>query len=115
MSIDPDTGNLYVANDMGQSILVFRKDDQGDVAPTRVIKGQKTHLSYPAGVVCACPAYRRCLGCGRRFPAAGLVWVRSQGVDLGCDADMAGTVSALLVEGVGAGPVLRAGGRASQS
>jgi len=50
MSIDPDTGNLYVANDMGQSILVFRKDDQGDVAPMRVIKGQKTHLSYPAGV-----------------------------------------------------------------
>ena len=50
MSIDPDTGNLYVANDMGQSILVFRKDDQGDVAPTRIIKGQKTHLSYPAGV-----------------------------------------------------------------
>lgn len=50
MSIDPDTGDLYVANDMGQSILVFRKDDQGDVAPTRVIKGPKTHLSYPAGV-----------------------------------------------------------------
>jgi DNA-binding beta-propeller fold protein YncE len=50
MSIDPDTGNLYVANDMGQSILVFRKDDQGDVAPARVVKGQKTHLSYPAGV-----------------------------------------------------------------
>jgi DNA-binding beta-propeller fold protein YncE len=50
MSIDPDTGNLYVANDMGQSILVFRKDDRGDVAPTRIIKGQKTHLSYPAGV-----------------------------------------------------------------
>jgi DNA-binding beta-propeller fold protein YncE len=50
MSIDPNTGNLYVANDMGQSILVFRKDDQGDVAPARIIKGQKTHLSYPAGV-----------------------------------------------------------------
>ena len=50
MSIDPDTGDLYVANDVGQSILVFRKNDQGDVAPTRVIKGAKTHLSYPAGV-----------------------------------------------------------------
>ena len=43
-------GDLYVANDMGQSILVFRKDDQGDVAPSRVIKGSKTRLSYPAGV-----------------------------------------------------------------
>jgi 6-phosphogluconolactonase (cycloisomerase 2 family) len=50
MSIDPDTGDLYVANDMGQSILVFRKDDQGDVAPMRIIKGPSTHLSYPAGV-----------------------------------------------------------------
>lgn len=50
MSVDPDTGDLYVANDMGQSLLVFHKDDQGDVAPSRVIKGPKTHLSYPAGV-----------------------------------------------------------------
>lgn len=41
MSVDPDTGDLYVANDMGQSLIVFRKDDQGDVAPTRVIKGAK--------------------------------------------------------------------------
>jgi hypothetical protein len=50
MSIDPGTGDLYVANDVGQSILVFRKDDQGDVAPARVINGPKTRLSYPAGV-----------------------------------------------------------------
>jgi 6-phosphogluconolactonase (cycloisomerase 2 family) len=50
MSVDPDTGDLYVANDMGQSIIVFHRTDQGDVAPTRVIKGSKTHLSYPAGV-----------------------------------------------------------------
>jgi 6-phosphogluconolactonase (cycloisomerase 2 family) len=50
MSMDPDTGDLYVANDMGQSILVFRKDDRGNVPPTRVIKGPSTHLSYPAGV-----------------------------------------------------------------
>ena len=50
MSLDPDTGDLYVANDMGQSILVFRGTDQGDVQPRRVIKGQKTGLSYPTGV-----------------------------------------------------------------
>ncbi len=50
MSIDSTTGDLYVANDVGQSILVFHGNDQGDVAPTRVIKGDKTHLSYPAGV-----------------------------------------------------------------
>ena len=41
MSLDPETGDLYVANDMGQSILVFHGTDQGDVAPARVIKGPK--------------------------------------------------------------------------
>ncbi|MGA2711580.1 MAG: hypothetical protein ABSG41_00615 [Bryobacteraceae bacterium] len=50
MSIDSETGDLYVANDMGHSILVFHGTDQGDVAPYRVIKGPSTHLSYPAGV-----------------------------------------------------------------
>jgi len=50
MSIDPANGDLYVANDVGQSILVFHSNDQGDVAPFRVIKGAKTHLSYPTGV-----------------------------------------------------------------
>jgi len=50
MSLDPDTGDLYVANDIDQSIIVFHGTDQGDVAPFRVIKGPKTHLSYPLGV-----------------------------------------------------------------
>lgn len=50
MSVNPATGELYVANDMGQSILVFHETDQGDVAPVRVIKGPKTGLSYPTGV-----------------------------------------------------------------
>jgi DNA-binding beta-propeller fold protein YncE len=39
-----------VANDMGQSIIVFHGKDQGDVAPARVIKGPRTGLSYPTGV-----------------------------------------------------------------
>ena len=50
MSLDPDTGDLYVANDVGQSILVFHETDKGDVAPRRMIKGQKTGLTYPTGV-----------------------------------------------------------------
>jgi 6-phosphogluconolactonase (cycloisomerase 2 family) len=50
MSIDPDTGDLYVANDMGQDIIVFHGGDQGDVAPARIIKGPSTGLSYPVGV-----------------------------------------------------------------
>jgi len=50
MSVDPATGDLYIANDMGQSVIVFHSKDQGDVAPSRVIKGAKTHISYPTGV-----------------------------------------------------------------
>jgi len=50
MSLDPETGDLFVANDLGESILVFRETDQGDVQPRRVIKGSKTGLSNPMGV-----------------------------------------------------------------
>jgi 6-phosphogluconolactonase (cycloisomerase 2 family) len=50
MSIDPDTGDLYVANDMSQSIAVFHSKDDGDVAPARQIKGRSTGISYPTGV-----------------------------------------------------------------
>ncbi len=50
MALDPGTGDLYVANDNGQSLLVFRGTDSGDVAPTRVIAGNKTGLSYPVGL-----------------------------------------------------------------
>jgi hypothetical protein len=50
ISVNPDTGDLYVANDMGQSIVVFHGTDNGDVAPTRVIKGPNTGLTYPTGV-----------------------------------------------------------------
>jgi len=50
MTIDPDTGDLYVANDMGHSVLVFKGMDQGDVPPTRVIKGNRTGLANPSGV-----------------------------------------------------------------
>ena len=50
MSIDPDNGDIYVANDIGHSVLVFKGTDRGDVAPTRVIKGNRTGLLNPSGV-----------------------------------------------------------------
>ena len=34
-SLDPETGNLWVANDVGNSVLVFRGTDNGDMAPTK--------------------------------------------------------------------------------
>ena len=53
MKLNPENGDLYVANDIGQSLLVFSNIStaQGNVAPTRVIKGAKTKLSYPTGIV----------------------------------------------------------------
>ena len=35
---------------MGNAIIVFRETDKGDVQPSRVLKGNKTGLSYPTGV-----------------------------------------------------------------
>lgn len=49
-SLEPETGNLWVANDVGNSILVFRATDNGDVAPMKVIKGETTGLDHPAGI-----------------------------------------------------------------
>ncbi len=50
MAIDVETGNLYVANDMGHSVLVFKTTDQGNVAPARAINGGRTNLMNPSGV-----------------------------------------------------------------
>jgi DNA-binding beta-propeller fold protein YncE len=48
--VDSGRGELYVANDGGNSILVFSTDASGDAAPIRVLKGPKTQLSYPSSV-----------------------------------------------------------------
>jgi hypothetical protein len=50
MSLDQSTGDLYVANDVGQSIIVFHETDEGNAKPARVIKGGRTGLSFPTGV-----------------------------------------------------------------
>jgi len=48
--VDEETGDLFVANDMGDSILVFAPDAQGDVPPKRVLRGPKTGLKNPTGI-----------------------------------------------------------------
>ena len=48
--VDEELQELYVANDMGDSILVFRATDNGDVAPIRVIGGSKTGIKNPTGI-----------------------------------------------------------------
>jgi DNA-binding beta-propeller fold protein YncE len=50
IAIDERRGELYVANDTGNSVLVFPADASGDVAPVRVIQGPKTELDAPGGV-----------------------------------------------------------------
>jgi DNA-binding beta-propeller fold protein YncE len=50
LAVDEQRGELYVANDIGNEILVFNVTDSGDVAPKRVIKGPKTNLANPTGV-----------------------------------------------------------------
>jgi 6-phosphogluconolactonase (cycloisomerase 2 family) len=52
MAFDQEAGQLYVANDVGQSVLIFSglTQLQGNVPPTRVIKGDKTDLLYPTGL-----------------------------------------------------------------
>lgn len=52
IKLNPDNGDVYVANDINQSILVFANaaTAQGNVAPVRVVKGDKTRLRNPTGV-----------------------------------------------------------------
>jgi 6-phosphogluconolactonase (cycloisomerase 2 family) len=52
MKFNPDNGDLYVANDIGQSVLVFANASaaQGDLAPVRVIRGPQTRLRNPTGL-----------------------------------------------------------------
>jgi len=47
---DEQRGELYVANDAGESVLVFSTDASGDAAPLRVLKGPHTLLAYPSSV-----------------------------------------------------------------
>ncbi|MCZ6490998.1 MAG: hypothetical protein O7A06_10760 [Acidobacteria bacterium] len=50
LAVESARGEIFVANDGGNSILVFRVTGQGDVAPTRILKGPKTGISNPIGV-----------------------------------------------------------------
>jgi DNA-binding beta-propeller fold protein YncE len=55
LAIDPEAGELFVANDADHSILVFGAGDTGDVAPRRILKGPKTLVRNPIGVTLDLP------------------------------------------------------------
>ena len=50
VAVHEGRGEIFVANDADDSVLVFRVTDSGDVAPTRVIKGSRTLIKFPTGV-----------------------------------------------------------------
>jgi DNA-binding beta-propeller fold protein YncE len=50
IAVDEDAGELYVANDMDHSVIVFGVTDQGDTAPRRTIRGSKTGILNPTGI-----------------------------------------------------------------
>jgi hypothetical protein len=50
VAVHEDRGEIFVANDADDSILVFRIADSGDAAPVRVIKGARTQLKNPTGL-----------------------------------------------------------------
>jgi len=50
LAVHEDRGEIFVANDADDSVLVFRTSDSGDAAPTRVIQGPKTRVKNPTGL-----------------------------------------------------------------
>jgi 6-phosphogluconolactonase (cycloisomerase 2 family) len=50
IAVDPDRGDVYVANDTTDAILVFDAEASGDAAPRRVLKGAKTGMKNPTGL-----------------------------------------------------------------
>jgi DNA-binding beta-propeller fold protein YncE len=50
VAVHEGRGEIFVANDADDSILVFRTSDRGDVGPARVIKGPRTGNKNPTGV-----------------------------------------------------------------
>ena len=50
LAIDPKRGDIFVANDTGDSILVFDINANGDVEPKRMISGPKSMIKSPTGV-----------------------------------------------------------------
>jgi DNA-binding beta-propeller fold protein YncE len=50
LAFDPQTNELFVANDASHEILVFDSRAAGNVAPKRVLKGAATKLANPTSV-----------------------------------------------------------------
>lgn len=50
IAVDSERGEIYVANDAGESVLVFDIEARGNVAPRRVLSGPRTGIKNPTAV-----------------------------------------------------------------
>ncbi len=50
LAVHPDRGEIFVANDTGNSVIVFPIEASGNVAPIRVLKGPRTMIKNPTGI-----------------------------------------------------------------
>ena len=50
VAVHEDRGEIFVANDADDSVLVFRITDSGDAPPIRVIKGARASVKNPTGL-----------------------------------------------------------------
>jgi len=50
LSVDEAHGEIIVANNGSNSVLIFRRGATGDVAPARVIAGDRTGINHPMGI-----------------------------------------------------------------
>ena len=48
--VDSEHNEFAVANDGGDSVLIFSTKANGNVAPLRVLKGSATGIKFPSGV-----------------------------------------------------------------
>ena len=50
VAVHEQRGEIFVANDASNQVLVFKLTDNGDVAPTRIISGPRSLVSAPTGI-----------------------------------------------------------------
>jgi len=50
IAVHPDRGEIFVANDTGDIVTVYKADANGDAAPIRTLKGTRTMIKNPTGI-----------------------------------------------------------------
>ncbi len=51
VAVDPIANEIFIANNMDNSLVAFERTDQGNATPKRIIKGSTTTINWPFDVV----------------------------------------------------------------